>query len=90
MLRLLFISSHNFVRLLFESGYYSRASFIKLGMENEEIQCLKQGGVAAGARESIQRDTAILATAMDIELEESDPIADVEEEEDECRGTNLF
>jgi len=24
-------------RLLFESGYYSRAAFIKLGMEDEEI-----------------------------------------------------
>jgi len=58
-------------------------------MENQEIHSLKQDGVAAGARESIQRNTAILATAMDIELEESDPIADVEEE-DECRGTNLF
>ena len=30
MPRLLFISSCNFVRLLFESGYYSRAVFIKL------------------------------------------------------------
>jgi len=59
-------------------------------MENQEIHSLKQDGVAAGARELIQRNTAILATAMDIELEESDPIADVEEEEDECRGTNLF
>ena len=28
--RLLFISSRNFVRLLFESGYYLRAAFIKL------------------------------------------------------------
>ena len=30
MPRLLFISSRNFVWLLFESGYYSRAAFIKL------------------------------------------------------------
>ena len=30
MLRLLFFSSRNFVRLLFESGYYLRAAFIKL------------------------------------------------------------
>ena len=28
--RLLSISSHNFVRLLFKSGYYSRVAFIKL------------------------------------------------------------
>jgi len=39
-LRLLFISSHNFVWLLFESGYYLRAVFIKLRMEDEEIHCL--------------------------------------------------
>jgi len=39
-------------RLLFESGYYSRAVFIKLGIEDEEIHCLKEGGVAADARES--------------------------------------
>jgi len=49
---LLFISSRNFV-LLFESGYYSRAVLIKLGTEDEEIHCLKQGDVAADARESI-------------------------------------
>jgi len=41
MLRLLLISSCNFVRLLFESGYYSRATIIKLRMEDEEIHCLK-------------------------------------------------
>ena len=90
MLWLLCISSPNFVRLLFESGYYSRAVFVKLRTEDEEIHCLKVGEVAADARESIRIDTATLATAMDTELEESDPIADVEEEEDECRGTNLF
>ena len=32
-------------------GYYSRAVFIKLGKEDEEIHCLKEGGVAADARE---------------------------------------
>ena len=37
------------------------------------IHCLKEGGVAADTRESIRRDTAMLATAMDTELEESDP-----------------
>jgi len=40
------------VRLVFESGYYSRVGFIKLGTEDEEIHCLKEGGVCADARES--------------------------------------
>jgi len=39
--------------------------------------------VAADARESIRRDTATLATAKDTELEESDPFADFEEDENE-------
>jgi len=43
--QLLFISSRNFERLLFESNYYLRAAFIKLRMEDEEIHCLKEGGV---------------------------------------------
>ena len=72
--QLLFILSHNFVRLLFKSGYDSRVAFIKLGTEDEEIHCLKEGGVAAHTRESIQRDTVTLATTMDTELEESDPL----------------
>jgi len=65
-----------FVWLLFESGYYSRALFIKLRTEDEEIHCLKQGGVAADARESIRRDTATLAN-------------DVEEDEDELEENKL-
>ena len=77
------------MRLLFESGYYSRAAFIKLGTEDEEIHCFKQGGVAADTRESIRRDTATLATATDTELEESDPFADVEEDEDELEENEL-
>ena len=56
--------------LLFESGYYLRAAFIKLGMEDEEIHFLKEGGVAADARESTRRDTAMLATVTDTEFEE--------------------
>jgi len=40
----------------------------------------------ADARESIQRDTTTLATVMDTELEESDPFADVEEDEDELEN----
>jgi len=47
-------------------GFYSRAAFIKLGTEDEEIHCLKQGGVAADARESIRRDTATFTTVTDI------------------------
>ena len=34
----------------------------------KEIHFFKDGGVAADARELIQRDTAMLATAMDAEL----------------------
>ena len=51
------------------------------GTEDGEIHCLKEGGVAAGARKTIERDTAALATATD-SLEESDPFADVEEDEE--------
>ena len=45
------------------------------GTEDEEIHRLKEGGVAAYATESIQRGTAMLATAK--------YIAHVEEDEDE-------
>ena len=72
-----------------ESGYYSRAAFIKLGTEDEDIHCLKQGGVAADARESIQRYTATLATVTYTQLEESDPCADVEENEEELEENEL-
>ena len=34
--------------------------------------------MAVDARESIQRDTAMLATVTDTKLEESDPFTDVE------------
>ena len=43
------------------------------GTEDEEIHCFKEGGVAADARESIQRDTITLATGMDSKLKESNP-----------------
>ena len=59
------------------------------GTEDEEIHCLKEGGVAADARESIWRDTTTLATATDSELEESDPFADVEEDKDELEENEL-
>jgi len=58
-------------------------------MKDEEIHCLKEDGVATDARESIRRDTATLATATDIELEESHPFVDVEEEEDESEENKL-
>jgi len=38
--------------------------------------------VAADACESIRRDTATLATATDIELEESDPLKDEDDLEE--------
>ena len=41
------------------------------------------------ARESIRTDTATLATVTDTELEESDPFADVEENEDELEENEL-
>jgi len=88
MPQLLYISSSNFVRLLFKSGYYSRAAF-KLETEDEEIHCLKQGAVAADARESVRRDAAMLTTVTDTKLEESDPFADVEEDKDDLKENQL-
>ena len=38
---------------------------------------------------SIRRDTATLAMATDTELEQSDPYADVEEDEDELEENKL-
>jgi len=62
----------------------SRAAFNKIGTEGEEIHCLKEGGLVADvSRESIWRDTAMLATAMDTKLKELDPFTDVEEDENE-------
>ena len=52
------------------------------GTEDGKIHCLKEGGVAAYARKTTERETAALATATD-SLEESDPFADVEEDEEE-------
>jgi len=67
---------------------HSRAVFIKIWTENE-IPCPKEGGVAADARESIRRDTATLAPVMDTKLEESHPLADVEEDKDELEENDL-
>ena len=50
------------------------------GTEDEEINCLNADRVAADVRKLIRRDIT-LATTMDSELEESDPFADVEEDE---------
>ena len=56
--------------------------------EDEEIHCLKEGGVAADARESIQGDTAMLATATATELRNQlGPF--VEEDEDELEEKEL-
>ena len=73
--RLLFISLCNFVRLLFESSYYSRAVFIKLRTENEEIHWLQMPG-----RQSEEKLPCTLATATNTELKESDPFTDELEE----------
>ena len=45
--------------------------------------------MAADARESIRRDTATLDTATDTELEELDPFADIEEDEDKFEKNEL-
>ena len=45
--------------------------------------------MAADARKLIRRDTTMLATATDSELEESDPFTDVEEDEDELEENKL-
>ena len=55
------------------------------GTEDGEIRCLKEGGVAADARKTIERDAVALATATD-SLAESDPFADVEEDEEELEN----
>jgi len=73
--RLLFISFHNFVRLLFESSYYLTVARIKLGTEDKENHWLQMPG-----RQSKETLPCTLATATDTELEESDPFADELEE----------
>ena len=57
------------------------------GSEDEEIHCLKQGGVAADAREVVRRDTASLDTTTD--TEDLDPFADLEEDEDELEQNEV-
>ena len=54
------------------SSYYSRAVFIKLGREDEEIHWLQMPGR--------QSEETLPSTATDTELEESDPFADELEE----------
>jgi len=56
------------VQLLFESSYYLRAAFIKIGTEDEEIHWLQMSG-----RQSEETLPCTLATAMDTDLEESTP-----------------
>ena len=53
------------------------------GMEDDEIHCLKEGGVANDARESGIRHTAnptFLLLATPPEVDDVDPFADIEEE----------
>ena len=73
--RLLFISLLNCVWLLFESGYYLRVLFIKLGTEDGEIHWLQMPG-----RQSEETLPCTLAAATDTKLEESDPFTDELEE----------
>ena len=72
---------------------FEKSQFYKFNKElwckNEEINCLKEGGMAAEARESIQRDTTTLATATDSEVKESDHFADVEEDKHELEENEL-
>ena len=68
-------------------GFYSRAAFIKLEME-DEIHYLEEG--AADARESIWRDAATLATVADAKLKESDPSQMLKRTKMSWRGMNLF
>ena len=53
------------------------------GTEDEEIHCLKQGGLASDARDVVRRDTASLITSAGTDTDDVDPFADVEEDEDE-------
>ena len=50
---------------------------------------LKEGGVATDTRESIEGNSAMLITAMDTKVKESDPFAGVEEDKDELEENKL-
>ena len=59
-------------------------------MEDEETHCLKEGGVCADARDWVNlKRHCHTCPAMDTELKESDPFADVEEDEDELEENKL-
>jgi len=68
------------VRLLFESGHYSRAAFIELRTEDEEIHFLKEGGVAADVRESTEETMPHLPLQWILSSRNQTPFADVEED----------
>ena len=56
------------------------------GTEDDEIHCLKEGGVADDARETVKRDTATLTSlwlAAPLEADDVDPFADTEEDKEE-------
>ena len=55
------------------------------GTEDDEIHCLKKGGVADDARETAKRDTATLTSlslwlATPLETDDVNPFADTEED----------
>ena len=55
-------------------------------MEDDEIYCLKEGGVADDIRETVKRDTATLTSlplAALPEVDDVDPFMDIEEELEE-------
>ena len=62
------------------------------GTEDDEIHCLKEGGVAADARETVKRETAtltLLPLAALPEADDLDPFADIEEDEEELEENEV-
>ena len=59
------------------------------GTEDEEIHCLKEGGVAADARKTIERDTASLPLQQ-IRSRNQTPSPMLKRTKKSWRRTNLF
>jgi len=53
------------------------------GSEDDEIHCIKEGGVAAAARPDIARSTATLLPPHDVDNDEEDPFGDLQDEDEE-------
>ena len=72
----------------FEKRFYKINKELRCGdlVLKQNFQLLDQPSLSYKA---VRRDTATLATATDTELEESDPFADVEEDEDELEENEL-